>query len=384
MTAALHAVLIGVSAYPHLPNGGGAPAPKSFGLKQLSSSALSAFRMHEWLTGAATKLPLPLGSVELLVSPSAGELAAEPRLAGRTPATRAEVVKAMKSLKAAAANDLRGMTLFYFAGHGIQRTTQDGVLLLADFGDPNEGTLAKAVELTNLVAGMAPSPSAPNMALTQVWFVDACRTRPEELSGFEKMTVPDVFDVELGGVDNRKAPIFFATVPGALAYSRKNKETVFSSALLRGLAGAAARMSDEEDANGRVKWRVTVQSLNLALDKHLPYLAGVGEGVQEFTLGGQCPGDPVIAELESPPSLELEVTLDPEAAKSAVGIEVCDSAGQSVDKKAPPIALPYRRSLSAGVYAIHAEAPAGAAYKSFRGEPRPLSPPRVTCVRRVR
>jgi hypothetical protein len=101
MTAALHAVLIGVSAYPHLPNGGGAPAPKSFGLKQLSSSALSAFRMHEWLTGAATKLPLPLGSVELLVSPSAGELAAEPRLAGRTPATRAEVVKAMKSLKAA-------------------------------------------------------------------------------------------------------------------------------------------------------------------------------------------------------------------------------------------------------------------------------------------
>ena len=42
-----HALIAGVSAYPHLIDGNGAPAPDNFGLQQLPSTASSAYKIYE-------------------------------------------------------------------------------------------------------------------------------------------------------------------------------------------------------------------------------------------------------------------------------------------------------------------------------------------------
>src|SRR2546422_10325560 len=78
----LHALIAGVSAYPHLPAGTGTPAPDSFGMQQLSSTALSAYKMYRWLEGWQNRLRIPLATCRLLLSPSQDEATVEPRLSG--------------------------------------------------------------------------------------------------------------------------------------------------------------------------------------------------------------------------------------------------------------------------------------------------------------
>ena len=51
------------------------------------------------------------------------------------------------------------MTIFYFAGHGVQRTQRDAVLLLDDFGAPGGESLANTVDANHLFDGMVPPPN---------------------------------------------------------------------------------------------------------------------------------------------------------------------------------------------------------------------------------
>src|SRR4051794_1449431 len=78
----LHALIAGASFYRHLPGGGGAPAEKTYGLKQLSSTALTAYRVYQWILQRKDQLPVPLATVRLLLSPSQAELDAEPGMKG--------------------------------------------------------------------------------------------------------------------------------------------------------------------------------------------------------------------------------------------------------------------------------------------------------------
>ena len=77
-----HALIAGVSAHPHLPGGMGAPAPDSYGMQQLSSTALTAYKMYCWLVERQNKLPVPLATCRLLLSPSSEEVQREPNLHG--------------------------------------------------------------------------------------------------------------------------------------------------------------------------------------------------------------------------------------------------------------------------------------------------------------
>src|SRR5439155_21081683 len=79
--AGLHAFVVGVSAYRHLPDGPGPPAPDNFEMAQLTAPAESAFRIYQWLVERQEQLPVPLATVRLLLAPSTGELAADPALA---------------------------------------------------------------------------------------------------------------------------------------------------------------------------------------------------------------------------------------------------------------------------------------------------------------
>jgi Caspase domain len=160
------------------------------GMSQLTSAALSAFRMAQWLERRADRLTAPLATLRLLLSPSEREVEdVEPALA-----TVAEpcIFEALRSEVADWRDDASGrsddVTLFYFAGHGVQRVKGDAVMLCEDFGDGVGGVLDRAISGVNLYNGMAPAPGREGIARTQFYFIDACRIRPDAFSQYEPLT----------------------------------------------------------------------------------------------------------------------------------------------------------------------------------------------------
>jgi hypothetical protein len=371
----LHVLVAGVSDYPHLPNGGGAPAPNTFGMQQLTSAALSAFRVSEWVVARQANFPVPLATLRLLLAPSQAELDAEPALAASASScTLEEFQRVANEWRADAAVDAGGMTLFYFAGHGVQRSRGDSVLLLQDFGDGLGETLSKAINGQNLYNGMAPTAALPNIARTQLYFFDACRLRPSEFSAYEQMSTGTVFDLMLTEADDRCAPTYFASVPGTVAYARRAQQTLFSSALLDCLGGGAA---DLRDVAGQERWTVTHMTLAERLTDYLRELADEAGAEQEIRTGGIGP-DKYIQFLDSPPAVRVELEIDPPAALEFAKVAIFDDAGAPAAQVPKPLTPhPFATDLPAGIYTIRAEIePANDDYVSVLGRARPLRPPR--------
>jgi Caspase domain len=378
----LHALIAGVSAYRHLPGGVDTVALDTYGMQQLSSTSLTAYKIYLWLLERQAHLRLPLATVRLLISPSDEETAqigAELKQLGVNACTRQNFAAEVRQWRTDASSDDKNTTFFYFAGHGVQRSKNDGVLLLEDFGDPNEGTLHNAAEIINIFNGMAPPASIQKkMARTQFYFVDACRVLPSAFKNFEKMTVPDIFNVELSGADDRQAPIFFATIPGIKAYALKNEQTLFSKALLKCLNGAAGEPSSE-DAQGNVAWNVSVQSLNKALDGFFPTLTAIPDADQAFSMGGYPTGDPTIHLLDGPPLVEVVLEVDPQEALPFTRVVIMDvDSGQPVLSLPSPLnPHPFSCEVPAGIYSINATIePSNPLYVNRPGKPRMLLPPR--------
>jgi Caspase domain len=349
----LHALIGGVSAYRHLPNGSGEPAAKDFGMQQLSSTALAAFKMARWLLDHQDRLPVPLATCRLLLSPSPAELQVEAGLAGLAdPALLDNFLAAADAWREDCSTHRDNIALFYFAGHGVQRSRDDAVLLLEDFGARGGGALRNAVDTNTLFSGMSPSAGRPEMARTQLFFVDTCRNRPAEFSNTELMSTTPVFDIELSDRDDRRAPIFYAAVPGSLAAGIRGQQTLFSLALLACLDGAAAEPVEEE---GGVRWHVTVHSLSEALDREIKELNEQKHADQDFTVGGQAK-EAMICVLPEPPQVELVLEIDPLDALPVTHVKVRDASLKLVcNLKAPLAPHPFQRSLPAGIYQFSAQ-----------------------------
>ena len=76
----LHVLIAGVSAYQNLPKQTEPLKPENFGLRQLSSTALTAYQVYRWVLDHQQNVPVPLATCRLLLSPSLDEVAAEPAL----------------------------------------------------------------------------------------------------------------------------------------------------------------------------------------------------------------------------------------------------------------------------------------------------------------
>jgi len=349
----LHALIIGVSAYPDLPKTNEPLEPRHYGMRQLSSTSLAAYRIYEWLTAPATKLPAPLSTCRMLLMPSADEINTEPALNAFTnPWKTIDVQRVASQWRDDAAESRNNMTLFYFAGHGVQRNIGDSVMLLPGFGDSIGGTLKDAIDTANITAGMAPTPTRPNIAQTQVYFVDACRILPDEFRKFERLPTAPVFNLELNSRDDRRAPIFYAAIPGTFANGIRGQQTLFSKALLECLKGAAAEATEEEDARGNVKWRVSVHSLDKALDARIKALNRALDANQEYDPGGSQK-DADICYLESPPEVSVTLQVDPLAAAAFGKLEVRDYQDQPVCAISPIHPHPWKKNLPAGNYKIN-------------------------------
>ena len=373
-SAGIHALIAGVSHYTHLPGGGGPAAREDWGLPQLTATASTGYKIYRWLIDHRSELPKPLATVRLLLSPSAAEeeriaegmaeiraaLQGEPVTLVDTPSRCTLDAFAVEAgrWKTDATSDTHDqhVTFFYFAGHGIQRKNNDPVLLVEDFGNPDwNNPVAKTVAFNALFEGMAP-PSDPQrkIARTQLYFVDACRVRPKDLNKYSFPNMGDILGVELGGVDNRSAPVFYATVSNTQAYARSGEQTLFSEALIDCLNRDACEPTEVPDASGDAKYHVSIYSLAKKLKGKAEDLRAADLD-QEF-YPNPSGGDETIVNFPKPPEIECTLHIDPEPAARLVSVNVLDAAGAAVPgwSISPVDPHPYRGSLRAGFYALQA------------------------------
>lgn len=317
----VHLLIVGVSDYLNLPGHQDMPREETWFLNKLTSPALSAFKIHQFLTRGP--LALPLKTARLLLSPSQVELNAAPALAtaGAGRASRAEFeVDALAWREDAKANP-GDMTIFYFSGHGMQRGPEDGVLMLEDFLAPG-GILNKCFEVSDLKAGMAPSRTFPDIALTQFYFVDACMAREAVQTKYVSLTVPEVFSAELNIVDRRWAPLIFSAVDGAVSLGLNGKPSHFAEALTLALERGA---EEAVELNGNTVWPVTPLTIKTAVDLYYSK-----HKLGDVKLGGIV-GQPVIRYLAGPPDVDISVVVrPPDGLGNPCGVFLFDDNGVPV------------------------------------------------------
>ncbi len=235
-TPGTFAVVIGVSHYAHL-DGSGA----SLGLGQLEVSALTAFRVFNWLVDDYHVDGCPLARCWLLLSPTEKERAFEPAMSTHLCEPTFEHCEAaigwweshMAALPPDAAKASRGV--FFFSGHGLEQMRGQPVLIPSDYLRPPNRTWNRALSMRNLASGLAAS-KVP----LQLFLLDACRDAPLLPNG-ARLTGTDVLP-ETAPQSRRPyfSPILYATSSGQQAFQQPSPEqglSLFGKALLDGLAG---------------------------------------------------------------------------------------------------------------------------------------------------
>jgi hypothetical protein len=344
----IHALLVGISSYPHLDSR--AHPDATLNLRSLESAALTAYRLCQWLIIRSANLYKPLLSCRLFVAPSKAEVAEEPALEGlRGSCDFVAFDEQAKAWRTAANLHKDNVALFYFAGHGLQKSHNEHLMLLADFADGTSTTLGKAVSGQELMNGMAPSLKRRTVAKTQVYFFDACRLSHRKIREVEKSEHAGLWDVgQLDTEDYRNVAVFHTALPGRRAFGRRGKQSIFSLALLDCLNGGAAEVM-LQNPDGSENWGVSLSSLERHLRYHIDRLNRSPGEAQPFA--SERRGDVWLHRLERPPTVDVEVQLIPAGAEQHTALRLLDGLGTTVwDLSAPLRPHPYSRPVPAGAY----------------------------------
>jgi hypothetical protein len=361
--AGMHALLIGVSDYPHLPSSDDPPEPGLRALQKLEFPARSARLIAEKLTqlNDQERLFRPLKTIRLLLAPSTREEAADKALAKAkyAPADWQSIHDALYEWRADVAKGEDELALFYFGGHGIRRSLEESILLASDFLRKPGSQLARAFRLSNVRNGMAPSDEFPSIGRHQFYFVDACRDKPDGLDQLDDTDTPKIFDAALNHFDSRKAPIFFATPAGGMAAGTSGQQTYFSKALEWALDNGSFGRETVAGLAAPV-WPVTAQSLKAGLEFADANLAG------RIELTGLI-SDPVICFRHDPPSLELKLSIAPSALRPSIArARLVDiDSGKATDVPCAGVDDPCRVEIAAGFYRLEVE-PADNSFTALR------------------
>jgi len=240
--ARIHALVIGIGAYPHLLNGSKsktAPAKDSFGLKQLASPPVSARAISDWLVEDLNNPGAELGSVDLLIAEDGAPIRYVNPKKGINKEIeipdKATLTKAIKAWKKRTDRNSKNVALFYFCGHGVA-SAGELALLTSDFANPAEDHgLANAIDFGALLKG-----AEWGEAENQVFFIDACRNEISQL--LEQPKLGDDWILPWNkkpppGATRRQA-VYYAAARHQRAHGLPNMPSRFTEALLCGLKGA--------------------------------------------------------------------------------------------------------------------------------------------------
>ena len=274
-TSGVYALIIGVSRYDHLLEGGD-PAPDAYGLGQLSASALTAYKFFSWLRDVYTLDGRPVVRARLLMSPlrkGVGRVLAdelencEAAICAHAPeATFGNCRTAienwyaeMQMLRASAS----GRSLFFFSGHGLELRQNYQVLLPSNWLRPPNQPRDEAISTRNLIDCL------PYLAgvSSHVLLIDGCRNDLDKLRG-TSLTGMAILNEELPYAVNPQfeKAVLYSTASGLRAYSPKvGSLSLFGQALLEGLNNKADPVLDEAPIElNRKSNRYTVEINKLA------------------------------------------------------------------------------------------------------------------------
>lgn len=298
----LFGVVVGVSRYDHL-GGGVSPAPETFGLGQLSVSALTAYRMFEWLRDDYALEGCPVGHVWMLLAPTEKEKEFEPALEhhclaatiGNCESAIGQWQAAMQALPQGAADASRAM--FFFSGHGIEVHQNRQILLPADYLSPPARSVNNALSTENLVNGLA------SLKVTrQFFFLDACRNDNQKLRE-KRIEGRKVLNEDVSALVNPDviAPILYATASGQQAFQQPEPQaglSLFGTALLDGLAGKP----DMELKRTNGHWSVNVYPLQgYVKSRIVKLLDEANERVRQPVKLGGISDNEIVTFVPSPP-----------------------------------------------------------------------------------
>jgi hypothetical protein len=373
----MHALIVGISEYPNLTN-----MPWLDLDPNNSSGAITGYRIYQWLIQHQHRLVAPLATCRLMISPSAEETKMEPRLQELAVSCNVDdFLRSANEWRRDAQEREDNITFLYFAGNGFELSKSNPIIMLQDFGNGIGPALRGGITVKNLFYGMGPTSEQPDIARTQLYFIDTDRVYPSRVfQSYEEINTTAVFDALPLGIDDRDAVIFYSTGAGQATYAYVGEATFFSLALLKCLEGAAAEPG-ETDQEGTLRWQVSITSLMNGLNQVLPALfqdSGLSGLDQLFEVGGQV-RDSIICYLDAPPVVDLAIEVDPTEALAVSHVEMSNEAGAVVFKHDAPLRPhPYRIQLPAGYYTLRIRiAPPDPRFKDLVARTRLLTPPRA-------
>jgi len=266
----VHALIIGISDYSYLPAPGPGAAAGRFGFYKVQGPAASAIALTQWLAGAGADyvLAAPLKTVRLLLLPSAAEAVPAWPNGEAGPTDVVTIAQAVEDWR----NDCntcegKNIALFYFGGHGINFSSDDVLLAMGDVGHPadNPYSFERFLRVKNIFEAMQPSDLYMNMARTQFYFIDACRTLNSRATANPNgPNVRQIFTPPSNTMENRVAPIFFAAQTGDPAFAPSPEGTKYGLALIRALKNSSA--APKLDSASKVIFPIGTDSLEKAIN----------------------------------------------------------------------------------------------------------------------
>lgn len=364
-----HALILGISDYPHLPGGSqfaAKPAKKTFGLASLSSPAVSAEAFAQWITGSLNNRQAPLGSVDLLLSPETYTDPAGGFTFVDVPAMR-NIQQAFDDWQNRCDQHPDNAGIFYFCGHGFQRAEM--MILPADFGDPAVPVVwDNIIDFTTTHIGMVDC-----RAKTQVYFIDACRETPLDLlrdMHGRPRPLKTTFTLQH---PRRNAPVLQAATTGAKAHGAKDQVSYFTEALLDCLKSFGPRQK-----NGQ-RWQVSTDSLAMAMKEYMKRKKVAGLPPLTCDTGaGQSNFDTVIHEFTHQAQVMALIDCLPPDALTTAEFAVADPAGQKQTFVAQ--GNPWEVNLPAGMYDVEAKFTPPGAFPDVQPFPQLMAPPVTSCT----
>jgi hypothetical protein len=306
-TPGLYAVVIGVSKYDHLA-GGSHPAQETYGLGQLAVSALTAFRVYQWLKEDYRVDNCPLAKCWVLLSPTEAELEHEQALADHaTPATfdrcadaLAYWQKELERLSATVAAESR--SLFFFSGHGLEVHHEKQLLLTSDYLKPPAHNENMALSTQNIRFALASSP-----VCRQSYFFDACRNdhtklRQKGIEGTKVLSERTAAEANA----NLRACGLYATSTGQRAWQQPrpvNGLSLFGQSLCQGLRGEPNILLECGESWCAVRIEALAIYIQAQVRERLAR-AGVQQAQPVRSLGGSIGEDITWVSRRARPSLE--------------------------------------------------------------------------------
>jgi hypothetical protein len=332
-----HALVVGVGEYPWLVDGTLALSSDHEGMKQLTSSPVSALAFARWLANDYVNTTHPLRTLEVLVSaPNQGAWAPRAGMNAEVPtrARFADFKAALLRWRTRLGPDDRA--LFFFSGHGMGAGLQH-TLVLEDYGSvPHASPMGFALDFTRFHAAMASAPS-----VQQCYFLDACRTA----SGAMMNGLGYYGDPVLSpnGSVSPARPVVYATLVGDAAYGRPNETSLYTEALLQTMRGASAERT-------RRGWAIKISRLYEGLTYHLSRLAAEHDATQLCHV--DLSGDFDLHELQGTPEVPVIVECGHPIDVTASTVTV--SGVLANRDQPPPVPNPWHIELPQGDYAFAA------------------------------